>query len=353
MWNPHRAKLSKLAEVGLLALLVAALPACRVSFPGTSFRGVLPEANVAQRAMADELRADVVMLAETIGERNTFDPPRLDAAAAYIERELLSAGYEVRRQTYLARGVASHNLEVELRGTTRPDEILVIGAHYDSVRGSPGANDNASGTAATLALARRFAGVPRGRTIRFVLFTNEEPPHFWTRDMGSLVYARACKERGENIVGMVSVETIGYHSEEEGTQDYPPPFSLFYPSTGDFIAFVGNSASAGLVSRVVRAFRDGVEFPSEGAAIPGIVPRVGSSDHWSFWKQGWQALMVTDTAPYRYPHYHKATDTPDKLDYDRMSRVVEGLEHAIDDLADPGRDDGVFPPRAKEPFEPR
>jgi Zn-dependent M28 family amino/carboxypeptidase len=197
------------------------------------------------------------------------------------------------------------------------------------VRGSPGANDNASGAAAVLALARRFADRPQARTIRFVLFVNEEPPLFWTDQMGSLVYAREAKQRGDDIVAMLSLETMGCFLDEPGSQRYPPPFGMFYPDEGNFIAFVGMSSSGPLVERAVGAFRGACRFPSEGAALPSLVPRVGSSDHWSFWKQGYPALMVTDTAPYRYRHYHKPTDTPDKLDYERLARVVEGLDAVI------------------------
>jgi hypothetical protein len=181
-----------------------------------------------------------------------------------------------------------------------------------------------------------------------VLFTNEEPPYFWTDEMGSLVYARACKQRGDAIYGMISVETIGYYRDEKGSQDYPPLAGVGRSDVGNFIAFVGPASNGGgdWVERCTAAFRAASEMPAEGAALPSLVPRINSSDHWSFWKQGWPALMVTDTAPYRYPYYHKAEDTPDKLDYERMARVVEGVaktvlavagdERSIDTLAGAG-----------------
>jgi Zn-dependent M28 family amino/carboxypeptidase len=132
---------------------------------------------------------------------------------------------------------------------------------------------------------------------------------------------------------MLSLETIGYYSDAPNSQQYPPPFNLYYPSTGNFIGFVGNEESSRLVEQVVRAFRQHAKFPSEGSAAPSDVPGVGWSDHWSFWQAGYPALMVTDTAPFRYPHYHLSSDTPDKLDYDRMARVVDGLQAVIGDLA--------------------
>jgi Zn-dependent M28 family amino/carboxypeptidase len=225
-----------------------------------------------------------------------------------------------------------HNIEAEIVGGARPGEIVIVGAHYDSVVGSPGANDNASGTAAVLALAKRFAGRKCGRTLRFILFTCEEPPYFQSPSMGSAVYARRCRERNENLTAVISLETIGYFTSEPQTQQYPQPFGLFYPSEGDFIAVIGNVGSRKLVREVIESFRRHAEFPSEGGAVPGEITGVGWSDHWSFWQEGYEAVMITDTAPFRYPHYHTADDTPDKLNYDHMARIVDALEPVIDDL---------------------
>ncbi len=316
-----------------IALAVACCAGCTMHMPGDSWTGPLPALSTEQDTLAAELRADVDNLAGRIGERNVFHPDHLKAAEDFLAASLARAGYRVRWQTYEARGIECSNLEAELPGAAEPGEIVVIGAHYDSVRGSPGANDNASGAAAVLALARRFAERPQPRTLRFVLFVNEEPPLFWTEDMGSLVYARRTKKDGDNIVAMLSLETMGCYLDEPGSQRYPPAFGMFYPDEGNFIAFVGMSSSGPLVARCVGAFREACPFPSEGAALPSLVPRVGSSDHWSFWKQGYPALMVTDTAPYRYRYYHKPTDTPDRIDYERLARVVEGLEAVVSEIA--------------------
>ena len=184
-------------------------------------------------------------------------------------------------------------------------------------------------------LARAFAGRTPTRTLRLVFFVNEEPPHFQTEHMGSWVYAKQCRKRNENVVAMLSLETIGYYSDDKGTQKYPRPLSLFYPSRGNFIAFVGNVSSRRLVRQVVGSFRRHARFPSEGGAIPGFVPGVGWSDHWSFWQEGYEAVMVTDTAPFRYPHYHLPSDGPDKLDYERTALLVSGLERVVEDLVNP------------------
>lgn len=168
-----------------------------------------------------------------------------------------------------------------------------------------------------------------------MLFPNEEPPLFQTAEMGSLIYAKACRAANDNIVAMLSLETIGYYRDEPDTQKYPPLIGGLFPSEGNFIAFVSNPSSRALLKRVVAIFREHAAFPSEGAALPSGVPGVGWSDHWAFWQVGYPALMVTDTAPFRNPNYHQPTDTPDTLDYDRMARVVDGLASVLQSLAAP------------------
>lgn len=300
--------------------------------PLKSHRGSLPALSVEQKALSDSLRRDVLMLASQIGERNVFLPRGLQAAVDYLEAEFSRAGYKVVRQTYQAHGVACHNLEVEIPGATRSNEIVVVGAHYDSVSGCVGANDNGSGVAATLALARAWSEREPARTLRFVAFVNEEPPFFQTEQMGSLVYARHCRQRNDNIVAMLSLETIGFYSDEPGSQKYPFPLGIFYPSRGNFIGFVGNRASRRLVRQCVESFRRQAAFPSEGAVLPGSLPGVGWSDHWAFWQVDYPALMVTDTAPFRYRAYHTKQDTADQLDYERMARVVAGVDLVLREL---------------------
>jgi len=196
--------------------------------------------------------------------------------------------------------------------------------------------------AESLGISRVYLGMIVLSSI--VAFVNEEPPYFQTEQMGSWVYARRCHERNEKITAMLSLETIGYYSDSPDSQKYPPPFNLLYPSTGNFIGFVGNTSSAALVRQVVGAFRQYEQFPSEGGAPPEAIPGVGFSDQWSFWQEGYPALMVTDTAMFRYPHYHQAEDTPDKIDFERMARVVRGLEKVIAVLAGAGQNaDGARP----------
>ena len=290
--------------------------------------------------LREELRANVQKLAGEIGERNMWHYAQLNAAADFIEDSFSRTGLRTRRESYQMRGQSCHNIETEIPGS-RP-EIIVIGAHYDSVFGSPGANDNGSGAAAVLALAQRFAAreteqsSPRwtpNKTLRFVAFVNEEPPYFLSGEMGSLVYARRCKERGDKISAMISLETIGYFSDAPHSQTYPSPgLGVFYPSVGNFIGFVSNVKSRALLRRVITLFRKHAKIPSEGASLPAFIPGVSWSDQWSFWQHGYPAIMVTDTAPFRYPYYHSSSDTPNKLDYDRFTLVVSGMEKVIQGL---------------------
>jgi hypothetical protein len=281
--------------------------------------------------LREELRADVQKIAGEIGERNMWHYAQLNAAADFVEDSFSRAGLHPRRDNYELGGQACHNIEVEIRGA-RP-EIILIGAHYDSVFGSPGANDNGSGVAAMLALARRFAGRKTEHTLRFVAFVNEEPPYFLSGEMGSLVYAGRCKEHRDKISAMISLETIAYFSDAPNSQTYPSPgLGMFYPKVGNFIGFVSNVHSRALLRRAIALFRKHAKIPSEGAALPSFVPGVSWSDQWSFWKHGYPGIMVTDTAPFRYPYYHSANDTPDKLDYDRFTLVVSGMEKVIEDL---------------------
>jgi len=285
----------------------------------------------AEIELRDELIADVRILGGEIGERNMARYPQLNAAADFIENSFARTGLVPRRDSYELQGLACHNIEAEIRGSS--PEIVLVGAHYDSVFGSPGANDNGSGVAATLALARRFAHKPAQHTLRFVAFVNEEPPYFLTEQMGSFVYAGRCKARDNQISAMISLETIGYFSDAPHSQTYPSlGLGVFYPTVGNFIGFVGNVRSRALLRRAIALFRKHSRLPSEGAALPSFIPGVSWSDQWAFWQHGYPGIMITDTAPFRYPHYHSATDTPDKLDYDRFALVVSGMEKVIEEL---------------------
>jgi Peptidase family M28 len=304
------------------------------SMPGRSYAGAFQPLRADEMTLRDRLRQHVRILAGDIGERQLWRPAALARAAQYIEATWQAQGYQVVRQPVVAEGKTVYNLETELSGGLRRAEIVVVGGHYDAVLGSPGANDNATGTAAVLELARLLAGQQLARTVRFVAFVNEEAPFFQTDAMGSWVYARRSRARGEQVVGMLSIETIGFYSDVVSSQHYPFPFGLFYPRTGNFIGFVGNIASRALVHRSIAAFRQHTPFPSEGVAAPGWMTGIGWSDHWAFWQEGYPGVMVTDTALFRYAPYHTREDTPDQINYEHMARVVAGLARVVTTLAD-------------------
>ncbi|HEX5181579.1 MAG TPA: M28 family peptidase [Allosphingosinicella sp.] len=333
---PLRIRLGALAAVLLLLFgLPTALLLWMTAVPGRSYSGPLPSLTPAQTDLAGRLRAHVESIASQ--PHNVAHPDALEAAAGYLETQLLRLGYPVHRQTFTAGGVSVRNIEVTVESADPRAPTLVVGGHYDSVGDAPGANDNGTGAAAVVELARELADL-RNRSalrIRLVLFVNEEPPFFKTGSMGSLVYARALKRGGEPVLGMLSLETIGFYSDLPDSQHYPFPLGLLYPSTGNFIAFVGTTGSRSWVRRATGAFRAAARFPSVGGSAPALIQGIDWSDHWSFGQVGIPAAMVTDTAPFRYPYYHTAADTPDKVDYGRMARVVDGLAAMIRSWASP------------------
>jgi hypothetical protein len=313
----------------ILPLLFLIIWIFTVRMPGPTFRGPLPPLTAGQQRLRADLERHVRFLSHTIGVRSDETYTNVYRAAAYIERNLQELGYQVVSQEFSAYNRSYRNLEATLPGTTRPQEVVILGAHYDTAEDAPGADDNASGVAGVLELARAFAQARQSRTIRFVFFPNEEPPSFPTANMGSRHYATAARARNDQITAMLSIESIGYYDVSKGSQRYPFPLNLAYPDVGDFIGFVSNLKSGSLVRRAIRAFRARGTMPTQGAAAPAWVPGVWWSDHWSFWREGYHAIMITDTAPYRNPFYHTPQDTADKLDYARMARVVDGLTYVV------------------------
>jgi Zn-dependent M28 family amino/carboxypeptidase len=289
-----------------------------IPMPGRSHVGALPPLSGEGRALSLRLRLHVAALAAA--ERNSD----LETPARYIEAAFAAQGYKPQSQYFESGGRKVRNIETG-------SGSLVVGAHYDTVPGSPGANDNGSGVAVLIELAAMKLPV------RFVAFANEEMPYFLGPEMGSWAWARRAREHGESVRAMFSLEMLGYYRDQPGSQQYPAPLGLFYPNRADFIAFVGDLGARGLVRRSIDSFRRNSQFPSEGVAAPGFVPGVTWSDHWSFRRHGFPAIMITDTAFYRYPHYHLPSDTPEKLDYERMARVTLGLAAMLRDLANEDR----------------
>lgn len=331
LWSSFRMRLLVLTAGPAVAAV--SLFAYTMSMPAASFAGTPPPLTPSQQASSQRLEMTVQALAVTIGERNDTHYARLGQAASLVDSMLTAFGYAVVPLAFEYGGRTFQNFEATIPGADARDEIIVVGGHYDSVEGTPGADDNASGTAALLEVARLLHYERFARTVRFVAFTNEEPPFFNTEWMGSAQYARDAAARGDRIVAMLSLEGLGFYQDEPGSQGYPPPFSLFYPDVGNFVGFVGNLPSRALVRRAIATFRRTTDFPSEGLAAPEQIPGVWWSDHAPFWNRGFRAIMITDTAPFRNPHYHQSSDTADRLDYDRMARVVWGITEVIRDLA--------------------
>jgi len=300
--------------------------------PGVSYSGPFFELNPEEKEIKKNITRHIEILADKIGERNIWNLKRLNEAAAYIFYILGNFGLQGLEQTFTADGKIVKNIEFKLEEKQKQKEIVIVGAHYDTCFGTTGANDNATGIAAMLEIARLLKATSMDRNLRFVAFVNEEPPFFQTTEMGSYIYAQRSRKLSENIVAMLSLETIGYYSEQQDSQSYPFPFSLFYPDKGNFIGFVGDIRSKDLVRKALSSFRKQTKFPSQGVAAVPWLPGIAWSDQWAFWKEKYPAIMITDTAPYRYPYYHTSEDTPDKIDYDRTARVVYGLAKVVLDL---------------------
>lgn len=289
------------------------------STPGESYSGEVQAPEDAE--LATRLETHVRTLAAT--SRNLQNIATINRSLTYIGGELEGYGYAIEKQEVLT---PADNLIVRLTSNTADAPILIVGAHYDTSGASPGADDNASGVAALLELARALKPLD-GRTeveIQFVFYANEEPPYFKTNAMGSLVHARSIDNPAQ-VIGMISLETMGYFSTESGSQHYPFPLSLRYPSTGNFIAFVGDLSSRDFLRMMIGEFRTHAAIPSVGGTSPALIQGIDWSDHWGYSQQGIPAIMVTDTAIFRNPHYHQKSDLPDTLDYARLALVVEGL----------------------------
>jgi len=277
--------------------------------------------------LANQLKEHVYNLSFEIGERSMFNYENLDKAAGYIESKFSAYGYDVELQHYRPLDKEARNIIAVKKGsldTADTGGVIIVAAHYDSCF-NPGADDNASGVAVLLELAKFLADKKVKNDIRFIAFVNEEPPFFKTERMGSRVYVKGMKRSKENVKAALILESVGYFSDKYFSQKYPPGLGMFYPNRADFIGVIGNFSSRALARKVtsgIAAFTDfGVECFIGFAAIPGV----DFSDNWAFWKEGYPAVMVTDTAFYRNSNYHKSSDTYEKLNYERMAQIVEGI----------------------------
>lgn len=283
--------------------------------------------------LLDNLKKHIHIISSQIGERNIYNYSHLEKTADYIKEQFSDQGYIVKEHNFLWESFICRNIVAEKEGSSLKDKIIIIGAHYDSIFGSPGADDNASGVALLLELARLLFDIRLNKTIRFVAFANEEPPFFMGRGMGSLNYAESLRKDKQDVELMLCLESVGYYTDEPYSQSYPFGLRFFYPHRGNFIAMVSNFKSKDYLKRVVEVFKKNSNLAVESLAVPlGLVPEVSFSDNWSFWKYGYKAIMLTDTAFYRYPYYHTSEDEEDNLDFIKMLELLKGLYYVLSTL---------------------
>lgn len=334
IWNLIKQLFLSLA---LLLLVLLAMVIYMTWMPEPDLVDDRSQSNLEVVDLRARLEAHVTELSKYEAGRNYIVDDNLTPPRDYISSQFFNIGLSVEFQNYVLYGDEFSNIIVDIPSVNQSAAVLIVGAHYDSIEKSPGANDNASGVAALIELGRYLAkNPPQNYQVRLVGFANEEPPYFQSEEMGSMVYAKSLFNTKEKVLGMISLETIGYYSDDKGSQKYPKPFNLLYPGTGNFVSFIGNLRSRELVTASISLFRKNSNVPSEGVASPAFIPGIGWSDHWAFWVFGYDAIMVTDTALYRYNPYHRNTDTPDKLSYDQYARVVYGIFKMVEGLANEG-----------------
>ena len=320
--------------LGAIVVVISAVAAHALVFPLQPLRSPAEPLPQRDQDLAVRLRAHVTAIASV--PHNVTYYAELEKAAAVIEGRLTDFGFDPQAQEYVVDGtIPVRNIEavIEPAIQQRSPPTFVIGAHYDSPDDCPGANDNGTGVAALLEIARALSNHrPERHRLRLQFFVNEEAPYCKTPDMGSWQAANRLKEQGENINGMVALETLGYFSQEPRSQDFPVPFNWIYPDTGNFVAFVGLPGARNFTHTLTRKFRKLSGFPAIGGIAPGFIPGIDLSDHWAFDQFGFPALMVTDTAPFRNPYYHQLNDTPDNVDYENLARITRGLIRVIEDL---------------------
>lgn len=279
------------------------------------------------------LEAHVRKLSIEFSPRDVTRVQNLDSAASYIASEFKQTGATVVEQPYRVEGTSFRNIIATFGPET--EERIVVGAHYDTAGPLPGADDNASGVAGLIELARLLGAQPPAMRVELVAFSTEEPPYFRTTGMGSSVHAEWLRNNANaKVRAMLSLEMIGYFSDARGSQHFPAGvLAAFYPSTGNFIGVVGRVSDGLLARRVKKSMSNAAPLPVYSISAPSFVPGIDFSDQLNYWRAGYNALMITDTAFYRNQNYHTANDTVEKLDFKRMAMVVEGVYAAVNDLA--------------------
>lgn len=302
------------------------------NFEGESYSGELAPLTQQEQELKADLVKHVTALSTKIGERHFLIYKNLHASAEYISAIFQYYGYKPKFDAYRFEIRNFVNIIAEVKGTKIPNKIVVVGCNYDTVQASPGADYNATGIAAILELSRYFKEHPPAYTLRFVAFTNKEPPFMYTRNMGSVKYAFSLREKNEDVVAMYSLEGLGYFSNKRYTQRYPYFMGFFRSDVANFIAFVTNYNSQELLTESLAIFRLHNKFPSQGIAAPDFISSINASDHWAFWGAGYHSLMITDTMFYRNENYYRESDTIKTIDFDNFTRVVVALRKMLENL---------------------
>ena len=331
-WQSQRERRRRLAGITLILFLIIATLGVVAWFSIT--QPLFSEPQPGQTVAVDpaRLERDVRELSEQLLPRDQTHPGNLDRAAAYIRSRLAETGGRVSEQPFDISGNTYRN--VICSWGPESNERIVVGAHYDSYHEYAAADDNASGVAGLIELSRLLAQTKLPLQVDLVAYTLEEPPYFGTPHMGSVVHAQSLRKDGVSLKAMLSMEMIGYFNDAPGSQSFPVSLlRAFYPSQGNFIAVVGSLGEGRLARRVKRAMIGSSSLPVYSINAPRFVPCVDFSDHLSYWKADYEALMITDTAFYRNHNYHTANDTAEGLDYRRMAMVVAGVYGAVIDLS--------------------
>ncbi len=300
------------------------------------WRGRPAETRMTDMGEIEKAIEEDVASMQSLGPRNSENDisySRLRQCEAWVTKRWMDQGYDVRRQGFTVGGRSYANLEIEFPGRTAPRKIVIVSAQYDTLPGSPGANNNASGMAVLLDLSRMLRNYAPEKTLRLVAFVNEEDPFFGTEMMGSYRYAKRSHELHEDIDAMLSLDSLGIYTERPYSQKLPFPFSLFYPERGNFLAFIGNLGSRSSVVSATRGFKKGSAFPVRAGVVPEWVEGAGWSDHLSFWKFGYPGIQVTDTGAFRSPYHTTKEDTMEKMDFKALARITVGMYHSILELS--------------------
>ena len=316
----------------LLRCLIAALVIIAAAILGLGgyARGpwvfAVPDGYVPPEVDAAALRETVVELCGPLAPRVYAPPSHLDRVADWLVARLGQAGHAPEEQRYRLPEGEYRNLIVRRPGRDPSRAPVIVGAHYDSYADFPAADDNASGVAVLLELVRTLPATPPERTQIFVFLPNEEPPFFSSEEMGSHHFARSLFDAEQEVELMVALDCIGYYSDEPGSQGYPLKlFRLFYPSRGNFLAVIGDLGSGRSIARAKRGLRSASSIPVLSFRGPARMPGILWSDHYWFRQLDYPAVLVSDTAFHRTPHYHRRSDTPETLDYERMAASVQAL----------------------------